>query len=1518
MIYSKNTYRIASLVLIFALLLPSKTVATTLSVVPSSTIDISNSSASSDNCVTEAMSGQVTANNDLANYGTQGCLVDLTYYPRVIIRVYNNHGVWKKVTIPYNLNDDLVEGVNIWAQFGYIAPNSFAEYRLTFDTKYDSNIQFFVNAGRDENGITIAGGLNIFFKILDTVGITADYLDLETLKTIAETVKSQTSIVLAADHLVNNNWLEFIKALDGVFTDDEIYQAVKFVAAKFGKTTTKEWWTKVFTFYKILNTGKDLFEVTWITITGRFAGTAIFINKVTNTPLPPAPPPLPVPDPSVLPDLDQAKFTGIESPTDQYVGSPNAQVEKRWQIRNTGSGTWHSGYRLVFVGGHQMGAPNEIPLPTVQPNQTTDLKINITLPAEAGMYRGNWRLRNPQGTFFGDPLWVQVTVPGTTSPPTGGQALELSCLNCPVIVAPGQRFRPTIRAQVNSGQLQGINLRGDMLRHKSGERFGAYEFVAVESGTVINPGQTYDFTFYENDPITAPSSPGVYETTWQIWRNGGWDGTEFTIRFEVKESGGSNQRPNRPNLSSPYDWYVYYSGNTANLCAQQTGDPDGDGISAYYFEIYDSAQNWNSGWTGNSCVTTGGLGPYGYKWHVKVQDSRNLESEWSESWHFTLVNPNLSIKELYFQPQDNNERVKIRACTEGQGGVGITLRTSVNDANDGSGNGTWRILHELGVPCYNEQDAPIWTVLDYASGPHRVRVEARGSGSGWDGSAVREEVFNIPSNLRPNNPSGQEPGNNTSQNSRTVQFKWKETWRTTSYRLEAFDNEQYTGTPLLDVSVSAGTTEYAHTFQGNPSVVFWRVTANGPYGSHSSTQRFYIDTTPPVAAVQALPAKVNETPFQVTWSGTDNVSGIRWYQIQVKEGTRADRGWVDWLVNTAETSGLFNGKSGETYAFRARAMDQVGNWEVWPTGNGDTQTAVDLSTGTPGADMPDLVVQRLNSYPLTHDSQVVQAVVQNVGSTSTENGFYTDLYANRLPTGPGDYTDSIQFWLNSSVEPGAAITLTTVITQASELLAAATSNGAGEKSITLYAQADSSGVVKETSETNNIYTNELTLCFASPDDYEGNNSPANATLISLDQTQQHNLATANDEDWFKFVAGSTESYVVRTFALGESADTYLYLYAEDGKTLLTTNDDYADALSSQIEWLGFTSGTYYLRVRQWNPNLTGCGTNYSIDVKEKANGLRIYLPAVGKNAEGSGQIAITATPTPTPTNTPTPTPIPKFLRPIVHVSFEDGNNEIYTTRADGTDSKRLTSNSANDQGPSWAGDGTRIAFQSDRGGFNQIYVMNADGSSQYRLLTSTTIDEWPQFSPSSSLIAFASIGDFGNGFRTEVFIMNSDGSNVRQLTHTTGSTGDFSHGCWPSGWSPDSTQILYYCYDNGYNQIKIMSVDGSNQRRLVDGMHWDAIPTMSPDGTKIAFASFRDGNYEIYVAGADGSNVKRLTYAPEEDWRPTWSVDGTKIIFESKRSGPTGLFLMNSDGSSQVPLIVKSAYVGQGSWVSEP
>jgi dipeptidyl aminopeptidase/acylaminoacyl peptidase len=57
--------------------------------------------------------------------------------------------------------------------------------------------------------------------------------------------------------------------------------------------------------------------------------------------------------------------------------------------------------------------------------------------------------------------------------------------------------------------------------------------------------------------------------------------------------------------------------------------------------------------------------------------------------------------------------------------------------------------------------------------------------------------------------------------------------------------------------------------------------------------------------------------------------------------------------------------------------------------------------------------------------------------------------------------------------------------------------------------------------------------------------------------------------------------------------------------------------------------------------------------------------------------------------------------------------------ADGSGQTNITNNSANDGGPSWSPDGTRIAFSSGRDDSDEVYVMDADGTGQTRVTTTT-------------------------------------------------------------------------------------------------------------------------------------------------------------------------------------------------------
>ncbi|MYE90741.1 hypothetical protein F4X33_17280, partial [Candidatus Poribacteria bacterium] len=97
-------------------------------------------------------------------------------------------------------------------------------------------------------------------------------------------------------------------------------------------------------------------------------------------------------------------------------------------------------------------------------------------------------------------------------------------------------------------------------------------------------------------------------------------------------------------------------------------------------------------------------------------------------------------------------------------------------------------------------------------------------------------------------------------------------------------------------------------------------------------------------------------------------------------------------------------------------------------------------------------------------------------------------------------------------------------------------------------------------------------------------------------------------------------------------------------------------------------------------------------------------------------------------------------------------------------------------------------------------------------------------------------------------------------------------------------------------EIYVMNTDGGNVLQLTNSVRADGGPAWSPDGTKIAFDSNHGGDSEIYMMTADGGNVLSLTYNAEGDGFPAWSPDGTNIAFVSERDGGFEIYVMTAEG----------------------
>ena len=110
-------------------------------------------------------------------------------------------------------------------------------------------------------------------------------------------------------------------------------------------------------------------------------------------------------------------------------------------------------------------------------------------------------------------------------------------------------------------------------------------------------------------------------------------------------------------------------------------------------------------------------------------------------------------------------------------------------------------------------------------------------------------------------------------------------------------------------------------------VYAWDAAGNG--AGHSVLHLNMGDSLPPASAIQKLPANLDSTLINVVWQGTDDLSGIASYDLQVQVDGGA---WQDWLTGIAstQTSAAYYAQFGKTYGFRIRARDQAGNLEAYP------------------------------------------------------------------------------------------------------------------------------------------------------------------------------------------------------------------------------------------------------------------------------------------------------------------------------------------------------------------------------------------------------------------------------------------------------------------------------------------------------------------------------------------------------------------------------------------------------------
>ena len=111
-----------------------------------------------------------------------------------------------------------------------------------------------------------------------------------------------------------------------------------------------------------------------------------------------------------------------ETIPDGTVMQPGETFWKTWRLKNNGTCTWNSSYKIVYWSGDLMGGLLEYQFPeVVSPGEDVDVTILMKAPASNGNFSSYWKLQSEWGGQFGvgqydQPFYVQVNVNDATNP----------------------------------------------------------------------------------------------------------------------------------------------------------------------------------------------------------------------------------------------------------------------------------------------------------------------------------------------------------------------------------------------------------------------------------------------------------------------------------------------------------------------------------------------------------------------------------------------------------------------------------------------------------------------------------------------------------------------------------------------------------------------------------------------------------------------------------------------------------------------------------------------------------------------------------------------------------------------------------------------------------------------------------------------------------------------------------------------------------------------------------------------
>lgn len=283
---------------------------------------------------------------------------------------------------------------------------------------------------------------------------------------------------------------------------------------------------------------------------------------------------------------------------------------------------------------------------------------------------------------------------------------------------------------------------------------------------------------------------------------------------------------------------------------------------------------------------------------------------------------------------------------------------------------------------------------------------------------------------------------------------------------------------------------------------------------------------------------------------------------------------------------------------------------------------------------------------------------------------------------------------------------------------------------------------------------------------------------------------------------------------------------------------------------------------------------------------------------------------------------------IAYTTCTDCNNadeQLWLVHPDGSANHIIANTGDITAHPDFSRDGRWIAYE-DSGG---LTIASADGSNPHlaRILGCTEPIcgyDRASWSPDSTRLAVSvDYGPLQNDLpiANGIGILYLDSGKVTPVTKHSNQVGvDVGQDLYPH-WSPDGRQIVFYReragqYGIDETAIFVVNVDGTSLRQLTVWSELAGDPDWSPDGSRIVYATHPlrvdwggDVESELITILPDGTGRTVLTKFGLGGPRGTqsrWTPDGKAIVYTKQSNGPVftrHIWAIAADGSSDIPIL---------------